>query len=306
MNVESVPPDALDVDPMNERDDVEDVTDLAASIEKTGVVQPPIVRSCETGYTVVVGQRRVRAARETGLDSIPVLVAEYDDADALRASISENADLFQQEVSVKDRCEALQEYWRHMGGEGMPVYSHLAHELGVPSETIRAWLEPLNDAWNETALDVNSRERTDDGEELADAVGETTLADVRRITDGGETGERLARLVAEDELTRQDVRDIKADVDAGMSTEDAIAKAQGDPLKISLRFDPDISTAIRKYAERTDSDPEAVVEKGVRQFLSAEEVLDGEGTISEAEANAATPDTTDTSGQKTSSLEDLL
>jgi predicted transcriptional regulator len=193
-----------------------------------------------------------------------------------------------------------------MGGEGMPVYSHLAHELGVPSETIRAWLEPLNDAWNETALDVDVREHTEDGEELADAVGETTLADIRRITDGGEAGERLARLVAEDELTRQDVRDIKADVDAGMSTEDAIAKAQGDPLKVSLRFDPGISMAIREYAERTDSNPETVVEKGIRHFLSTKEVLNGEGITSGAVANAATHDTADTSGRKTSSLEDRL
>jgi len=306
VNVESVPPDALDVDSMNERDNVEDVTDLAESIEKTGVVQPPIVRSCETGYTVVVGQRRVRAAREAGLDSIPVLVAEYDDADALRASISENVDLFRREISVKDRCEALQEYWQLMGGEGMPGYSHLAHELGVPSETIRAWLEPLNDAWNETALDVDVQERTEDGEELADAVGETTLADIRRITDGGEAGERLARLVAEDELTRQDVRDIKADVDAGMSTEDAIAKAQGDPLKISLRFDPNISKAIREYAERTDSNPEAMVKKGIRYFLSSKEVLNDEETKSGAVANTATHDTADTAGRKTSSLEDRL
>jgi predicted transcriptional regulator len=306
MKVESVSPDALNVDPMNERNDVEDLTDLTESIKKSGVVEPPIVRRSETGYTVVVGQRRVLAAREAGLDSVPVIVADYDDADALRASISENVDLFRREVSVKDRCEALQEYWQRIGGKGMPSYSHLGHELGVPSETIRAWLEPLNDEWGGTALDVDTREQTDDGEELADAVGETTLADIRRVTDGGEDGERLAQLVAEDELTRQDVRDIKADVDAGVPVDDAIAKARRDPLKLSLRFDHDISTVLREYAERTDFDPEAVVKKGVRQFLTAEEVLDGEGAISEAAADAATPDTTDKSDQKTSSLEDLL
>lgn len=298
MRLAELSPDAIDVDPMNERAETvtaEDVSDLAESIERTGVVQPPIVREGEAGqagHAVTVGQRRVLAAREAGVESIPVIVAEYDDRDALRASISENADLFRRAVSVKDRAEALDRYWQLLGGSGMPTPSHLASELGVPRQTVRDWLEPMAGAWEDTVLSPEMREFIDDYDlgddtddetgsgsdsgtrELADVVGTSTMADIRRITGGGEDGERLARLVADGVLTRSDIRSIKEDVESGTPLSDAIAEARRDRVEVTVRFDAEVSRAIENYADRTGEEREGVVESGVRWFLDAEGAFD--------------------------------
>lgn len=312
MNVTDFDPNDLSIDPMNERKDIDDVADLARSIETTsGPVQPPLVRETpdgETGHAVVVGQRRVLAAREAdGVESVPAIVVDYsDDKAALRASIVENADLFRSTVGVKDRCRALQRYWRLLGGEGMPSYAHLGHELGVPRETIRDWLEPLNEDWNDTALDVDATEHTDTGEELANAVGASTMAEIRRATDGGEEGERLARLVADDVLTQADVRDIKADIDEGTPPEDAIEDARRDDarLDVSATFDPDTSKAIKRYADRTGSDPEDVVTEGVTWFLRQEGAFDPPDE--EPEPEKRKPLAMDSSGPTTTTQGDRL
>ncbi len=60
--------------------DKESIQDLSKSIQEHGVVQPIIVKpSNKNRYTIVAGERRWRAAREAGLDSIPVIIRDFDD-----------------------------------------------------------------------------------------------------------------------------------------------------------------------------------------------------------------------------------
>ena len=50
------------------------LTELAASIGESGVLQPIILRPAATGYEIVAGERRFRAAGQAGLTEIPAIV----------------------------------------------------------------------------------------------------------------------------------------------------------------------------------------------------------------------------------------
>jgi len=63
---------------------------LADSIREVGVLQPVLVRPSGDGYELVAGERRWRAARRVGLQTIPALVRETDDSTALEHALVEN------------------------------------------------------------------------------------------------------------------------------------------------------------------------------------------------------------------------
>lgn len=65
--------------------------ELINSIEKKGIIQPILVRPNKTGYELVAGERRWRAARELGFEEIPAIIRDdIDDANSLEISIIEN------------------------------------------------------------------------------------------------------------------------------------------------------------------------------------------------------------------------
>lgn len=74
--------------------DAESIRDLAESIKEQGVMQPLIVRlvdGAEPGrYEIVAGERRMRAAKLAGLDTIPVIIREISDETAAVMALIEN------------------------------------------------------------------------------------------------------------------------------------------------------------------------------------------------------------------------
>jgi ParB family chromosome partitioning protein len=70
--------------------DSESVAELAESVRVQGVVQPVLVRPAEEGYELIAGERRWRAARSAGLATIPAVVREVEDVDALMLALVEN------------------------------------------------------------------------------------------------------------------------------------------------------------------------------------------------------------------------
>jgi ParB family chromosome partitioning protein len=72
--------------------DKESLKELAFSIGWAGVLQPLIVRKKGKKYVLVAGERRLRAAKMEGLKTVPVIVKELDDAEALAVQMAENKD----------------------------------------------------------------------------------------------------------------------------------------------------------------------------------------------------------------------
>lgn len=72
--------------------DPEHLAELAASIRKNGIIQPLIVTQIneEEGYTLIAGERRLRAARLAGLRTVPVLIREASEQEQLELALVEN------------------------------------------------------------------------------------------------------------------------------------------------------------------------------------------------------------------------
>jgi ParB family chromosome partitioning protein len=64
--------------------------DLVQSVTRDGIVQPVVVREVESGYELIAGERRWRAAQAAGLARIPAVVREADDLEALALALVEN------------------------------------------------------------------------------------------------------------------------------------------------------------------------------------------------------------------------
>ena len=87
----------------------ESLRSLAASIREHGVIEPIIVRRCDENgypYTLIAGERRLRAAEAASLDTVPAVCVEADDIDAAVIAVTENLHredltIFEEAASIK-------------------------------------------------------------------------------------------------------------------------------------------------------------------------------------------------------------
>jgi ParB family chromosome partitioning protein len=82
----------------------EELTELSHSISEHGVLQPILVRKNEEKYQIVAGERRWRAAQKAGLESIPAVVREISDKEAMEIAIIENVQ--RQNLTPMEEAEA--------------------------------------------------------------------------------------------------------------------------------------------------------------------------------------------------------
>lgn len=67
-----------------------DFEELVASVREKGVVTPILVTKADSGYRLIAGERRWRAAQKAGLDTVPVVVREASQTEALELALIEN------------------------------------------------------------------------------------------------------------------------------------------------------------------------------------------------------------------------
>ena len=70
--------------------DDEALNDLTASIREHGIFQPIIVKRSIKGYEIIAGERRVRAAKKAGLDTVPAIIRDLDDGQMMEIALLEN------------------------------------------------------------------------------------------------------------------------------------------------------------------------------------------------------------------------
>ena len=71
--------------------DEDALNELIASIKEIGILQPPVVRKVSEGrYELIMGERRLRAAKAAGLTTIPVIIRQTPDNELLREALIEN------------------------------------------------------------------------------------------------------------------------------------------------------------------------------------------------------------------------
>lgn len=70
--------------------DDESISALADSIKQHGILQPLLVRPYGSGYQIVAGERRWRAARMLGMTEVPVQIREFSDSESMQIALIEN------------------------------------------------------------------------------------------------------------------------------------------------------------------------------------------------------------------------
>jgi ParB family chromosome partitioning protein len=122
--------------------DVERLQELAASIKEYGVVQPLIVRKKGKGYELVAGERRLRAAVQAGLMTVPVIVKDYDDTKMMELALVENIqrhDLNPIEEALGLRrlmseCSLTQEQVAEKVGRSRVAVTNILRLLNLPQQ----------------------------------------------------------------------------------------------------------------------------------------------------------------------------
>ena len=118
---------------------------LAGSLRERGVLQPVLVRPVAGGtYELVAGERRWRAAQIAGLETIPALVRERDDAEALEAALIEN--MAREDLNPVEEARACAALVEELGltretvglrvGRSRVAVSNLLRLLDLPDEAL--------------------------------------------------------------------------------------------------------------------------------------------------------------------------
>jgi ParB/RepB/Spo0J family partition protein len=191
VGVRIVPVDHIEPNPEQPRlaFNQETLDELAASIREHGVLQPILVRPIGPNtYQLIAGERRWRASRQAGLDSIPALIEEIDDDTALEISIIEN--LQREDISPLDEASMFDRMVSEHGYSIRKLADKLGKDKGYVENRLR-----LADAPDEVRALVSVRKDT-----LSHAYELMKVEDPKRRR-------RLADQVARGELTLIKLRD---------------------------------------------------------------------------------------------------
>ena len=93
--------------------DINGLQELSASMRQSGVLQPVVVRRVGSGYQLIVGERRLRAAKLAGLERLPAVIREATDAESLELALVEN--LLREDLNPIEEAEAYQRLLAEFG-----------------------------------------------------------------------------------------------------------------------------------------------------------------------------------------------
>jgi ParB family transcriptional regulator, chromosome partitioning protein len=184
--------------------DEESLASLAASIKEVGLLQPVLVRELvdeSESYELIAGERRWRAARRAGLQTIPVLVQHAaDDRSSLEQALVEN--LHRDDLNALEEAAAYQQLIDEFGltheqvatrmGKGRATVTNTLRLLQLPAGAQRALAERTISAGHARAL-LGTPDRALQ-ERLVERIVEEGLT-VRAVEDVVRTGGAELRVV---------------------------------------------------------------------------------------------------------------
>lgn len=179
--VQKVPVSSLSPNPEQPRTifDETALAELAVSIKQYGIVQPLVVTPAESGYHIIAGERRWRAAKTAGLQTVPVIVRTVQQQERLELAILENVqrvDLSPLETAVS--VERLHQQFNL-------TYGEIAQRLGKAETTVYNTVRLLQ-------LPVDAREALANGD-----ITEGHARQVLALKDSPEAQAELLRLITQ-------------------------------------------------------------------------------------------------------------
>ena len=126
--------------------DEDALNELIASIKEIGILQPPVVRKVSEGrYELIMGERRLRAAKAAGLTSIPVIIRQTPDNELLREALIEN--IHRSQLNPLEEAAAYAGLLDDFGcthdelasklGRSRPLISNMLRLLNLPASVQR-------------------------------------------------------------------------------------------------------------------------------------------------------------------------
>lgn len=215
----------------------EQLAELRDSIQTTGLLQPITVRALNgsTGYELVAGERRLRAAMQLGWDRIPAIVRELDDRAMLTLALVEN--LQRSDLNPIDEAEGYERLTDEFG----LTQQQIAQLVGKDRSTIANLLRVL-------ALPATVRTMLQSGQlTLGHARPLLALDDAAAIT-------RLAKQAAENGLSVREIEDrVRRDAPATTRTkrgrprkrDNRTAQLQDIENRIRRRLQTDVTVRLK-------------------------------------------------------------
>src|SRR6185437_173137 len=115
--------------------DQESLDELSYSIREFGVLQPVVVRASGAGYELIMGERRLRAARAAGLTVIPAIVRDTADDAMLRDALLEN--IHRAALNPLEEAAAYQQLLEEFGTTHEELATRIGRSRSQVSNTIR-------------------------------------------------------------------------------------------------------------------------------------------------------------------------
>lgn len=210
--------------------DDDTLTELAASIEEHGLIQPIVLRKADIGYEIVAGERRWRAARKIGIKEIPCIVKELSDEENMLLAIIEN--MQREDLNPIEEAEGIRQMIEMYGltqeevsksvGKSRPYIANSLRLLRLP-EKVREYIEngSLSTGHAKAIAAVNDEKQQI---ELAEIAIKNGLS-VRQL-------EKLAQMDKNGKKTKTRVKTKSADV---KRVEDDLKNALGTKVTLNQK-----------------------------------------------------------------------
>lgn len=202
--------------------DKEALSELAASIKQFGILQPLVVTPANNGYHIIAGERRWRAAKEAGLQTVPALVRTAQQQERLELAILENVqrvDLSPLETAVS--IERLHQQFNL-------TYGDIAKRLGKAETTVHNTVRLLQ-------LPAEAREALANGE-----ISEGHARQVLALKDSPEAQAELLRLITQNgwsvRQAERYVSSLKAGVKESQAAQERVSGNTPETERLSQRF----------------------------------------------------------------------
>src|SRR5262249_44097815 len=110
--------------------DPDELACLSASVRAHGVLQPLVVRAVGDQFQLIAGERRLRAAQQAGLTTVPVRLVDFNDQQILEAALVEN--IQRSDLNPIEKAQGFKDYLDRFGMN----HDQLAQRLGLSRSSI--------------------------------------------------------------------------------------------------------------------------------------------------------------------------
>jgi ParB family chromosome partitioning protein len=246
------------------------LTELAASIEERGVMEPIVVRPKDDHYEIVAGERRYRASKLAGKTEIPAVIRELSDEDAAAEALLEN---FQREdLTTIEKAHAIQALLAFMSVE------RCARSLGCSTSTLRRYVDLVDlprEIQQELSLPPARQQLSGFTEGHGRALRtfnedlDLQLRLVQKVKSERLSIEQLERLI---EAIRKAPERKEAFLRIPLEATEEILKRSGVKLEKRRGFKTRTAAEYLKTIQKTANDLALLLDDEVNRYMSAEEL----------------------------------